>query len=138
MKQLIAFCLLLICFTGKAQNPDKVALTAGCELSDFRAEPPNSITSGYQIIEYPYTIYRYAPTEIQLSSPQTKSASLTRTTESKSIIYIFVFILAGISFFFFRTKNKIVASQEINLKTEEDDTRKKQLWDALSEPLTEE
>ena len=90
--RVILIIAILFNTTLKAQNADNSELNGPCKFADIYAEPPNSITSGYQIIEYPYTTYRYAPTEVQLSSPKTKSLSLTDTSQNKSIIYIFVLV----------------------------------------------
>lgn len=119
-----------------AQDPDKSALTAGCEFSDFHAEPPNSITSGYQIIEYPYTFYKLPDTEQKLSSPKTTSIALANNKPENSLIYVLAFLLVGIAVFFITSKNKSksVLNSQIPLEEEEEELRKKQLWNALSDP----
>jgi hypothetical protein len=140
MKQLITLFLLVICLISRAQDPEKTALTAGCEFSDFKAEVPSSITSGYQIIDFQGSAYyKFPQVEQQLSSPPSKSVDLYNTSKNNPGIYALIFFLvAAALFFIIKNKNRILSPNKVNLETEDDNDRKKQLWNALSEPAIEE
>ena len=123
-----------ICVQLLAQDPDKSALTAGCEFSDFHAEAPNSITSGYQIIEYPYTFYKLPDTELKFSAPKAASIALSNSKQTNSLIYILAFLLVGIAVFLITAKNKSSFKSAVQIEEEEDAEKKKDLWTALSDP----
>ncbi|MBP7808883.1 MAG: hypothetical protein KA163_06295 [Bacteroidia bacterium] len=124
---LILFAFIYISLN--AQDGNKAALTAGSEFLKTN-ESSQSITAGQTMMVFETAYRNEVPT---LNSVKTEYGSIT-SGKLNPLIYVLVFILIGIAFYFIRSKNKVCLNTSIHLEEEEEQLRKKELWDAMAEP----
>jgi hypothetical protein len=135
--RLILFLMIALCFQLKAQDANKTAQTAGGEFLDKQKQEQNqSITASTTYTELITTVEPYK--EKTIVGPKGMVYASSNTTTS-TLIYIIAFLLAGIALFFItqNRKNQMLLRNEIHFEEEDEQDRKKQLWNAMSEPETE-
>lgn len=129
---LIVFAL--VCLNLNAQDENKAALTAGSEFLKNN-ETPQSITSS-QTMMLSEPAYR---NEVPALSSVKSEYSSNKSSQLNPLVYVLVFILIALALYFITAKNKArLNASSIPLANEEDEQRKKQLWEALSEDKSDE
>jgi hypothetical protein len=131
----IFFLTVVLCFQLKAQDAGRTAQTAGSEFLD-KQKQNQSITANTSYTEF--IITNEPLKEKTIINPKGTIYARPNTT-TNTLIYILVFILTGIALFFItqNRKNKMILKNEIHLEEEEEQFRKKELWDAMAEPEAE-
>ena len=119
--------LAFICLNLNAQEHTKAALTSGGEFLKNN-ETPQSITANQS--EYLITTYR---SEVPILRSVKDQNTGDKRGKLNPLVYVLVFILIAIALYFITAKNKARLKTTVNLESEEDQQRKKQLWDALGE-----
>lgn len=127
--------IIALCFQTNAQDANRTAQTAGSEFLDKHKQEQNqSITSTLSYTES-YVTTSEPFKEKNIANPKETIYDSNKST-TYSLIYIIVFVLAGIALFFItrNQKNLALPQNEIHLEEEDVQTRKKQIWEAMSDP----
>lgn len=123
----------VVCLNLNAQDENKSALTAGSEFLKNNETSQSITTSQTMMVSEP--AYR---NEVPALSSVKSEYSSNKSNQLNPLVYVLVFILIAIALYFITAKNKVRLNTTIPLENEEDEHRKKQLWNAMSEPEIEE
>ena len=125
------FLLMFICLQLNAQEHTKVALTAGSEFLEKNNEQSKSITLNEPVM-CQFDVITRPNAHYIAQLPQ--SVDIVSSKKTNPILYFVAILLIGFAIHFFLTKREAAFTSQVNIEEEEDDLRKKELWDALSEP----
>ncbi len=124
------FLVAFICLQLNAQDKDKVALTAGGEfLSETKGES-KSITMNEPVM-CPFDVISRPKNEFVAKLPQ--SVEIVSSRKTNPILYLVIILLIGFAIHFFLSKKEAAFASNIDLREEEEDQKKKELWDAMAE-----
>lgn len=131
----LALFLLVFVYLGSiAQDANKVALTAGGEFPQIEQQP-KSITQS-QMVNCPFDVISRPKDEIVMQLPQ--SVEIVSSKETNPLVYVGAFLIIGIGVYFMNSqKQDQQPASNFHLESEEENLRKKELWDAMSQPETE-
>lgn len=126
----IILIVMVLCFG--ALNAQQAALTAGSESLSAQSDKP-SITS-QETVTVNNGNYTQSADALE---PQLKPAPATlpaQKSETNILVYLVSFLLLGIAFYFInlKIKNNLDEINTIHLESEEQDERKKKIWEKLS------
>ncbi len=124
------FLFVVVCLQLNAQENTKAALTAGSEFLKDN-EQSKSITLNEPVMcQFDEITRPNAHYIAQL--PQ--SVEIVSSKKTNPILYLVAILLIGFAIHFFLSKREAAFTSQIDLEEEENDLRKKELWDAMAEP----
>lgn len=129
------FLFAFVCLQLNAQDKNKVALTAGSEFLEKTSDQSKSITQNETVI-CPFDVITKPSNQYIAQLPQ--SVDVVSSQKTNPIIYLVIILLIGFAIHFFLSKKEVRFSSRIDFEDEEEEQRKKQLWEAMAKPETQE
>ena len=133
--RIVLFLFVLVCLQLNAQEYTKSALTAGSEFLDKNDGQNKSITLNETVI-CPFDVITKPNNQYIAQLPQ--SVEVVSSQKTNPIIYLVIILLIGFAIHFFLSKKEVRFNSRVDFENEEDEQRKKQLWEAMAKPETSE
>lgn len=132
--RIILIVFAFICLQLNAQEYTKSALTAGSEFLEKNSNQSKSITLNETVI-CPFDVITKPNNQYIAQLPQ--SVDVVSSRKTNPIIYLVIILLIGFAIHFFLSKKEAGFNSQISFEEENEEQRKKELWEAMSKPETE-